>query len=52
MRQEPGSVDRAATAYDGDNDDELPTTDDEVPGKESDSGARDSGGGGGGMGCY
>ena len=26
--------------------------DDEVTGKESDSGARDSGGGGGGMGCY
>ena len=63
IEQEP--VDRAATAYDGDEDDDLTTTDDEndngdeegdgdgrdgeVTGKESDSGARD-GGGASGMG--
>ena len=65
IEQEPGSVDRAATAYDGDKDDDLTTTEDvndsgdedggsdgrdgEVTGKASDSGARD-GGGWGGMG--
>ena len=60
IEQEPGSVDRAATAYDGDEDDDLTTTDDENDngdeegdeaerddegtGKGSDSGARDGGG--------
>ena len=65
IEQEPGTVDRAATAYDDAEDDDLTTTDDENDygdeegdeaerddegtGKGSDSGARD-GGGASGMG--